>query len=85
VVLCTGQADIIKLLLASGAAVDQTDATGCTALIRAAMFGQVHAVRVLTSHGADVTAQKTNTGLTALICACAVCRVLERATCFGIP
>ena len=60
--------DVVRELLARGAAVDARCATGESPLIIAAYHGHTSVLRELLAHGADVNA-RTNAGLTALICA----------------
>jgi ankyrin repeat protein len=51
-----GNADLVRLILAKGAAPDAKDARGNTALMHAAQTGDVEMMRVLTEHGAGVNA-----------------------------
>ena len=51
----TGQAGCVVLLLGNGAAIEATDASGSTALIRAADQGSVKCVDVLVAKGSVIT------------------------------
>lgn len=61
----SGNADIVRLVLDGGAAVDTRNRFGRTPLMVAATVGNVSAVRVLVAKGADVNATD-NSGTTAL-------------------
>ena len=58
-----GHAPVVKLLLASGAAVDQTDVDGRTAVFLASLFGVVAVVAVLIAAGANVDLADKNGAL----------------------
>lgn len=47
-------AALVKLLLVSGAKIEATDPSGCTALLHAAKVGSVRTVEALLQHGASV-------------------------------
>jgi hypothetical protein len=59
------RAELVKQLLAKGANINATDEEGRTALIWAAIAGDVPTVKVLLDHGADLTI-KDKGGKTAL-------------------
>lgn len=61
----SGNAEVIRALIAAGAAVDHLDAGGNTPLMGAAVKGHVLAVEALIAAGADVN-RKSNAGLTPL-------------------
>ena len=64
-----GHAPVVKLLLAAGAAVDQTDDDGRTAVFLASLFGVVAVVAMLIAAGANVDLAMKN-GATPLYVAC---------------
>ena len=51
---------IVKLLLDKGANINAKNFGGSTALIQAAMFGQVNVVELLLARGADINAVDTH-------------------------
>jgi hypothetical protein len=61
-----GNADLVQLLIARGAAVDKQENAGWTALMMASQFGYTPIVRRLVAVAAD-TNIKNNTGATALM------------------
>jgi len=63
-----GNLEMVKLLIANGAAVNQKNVRGATALMAAAIDGTPSVVRYLLEQGADVTARDKD-GTTALMCA----------------
>lgn len=63
-----GNLDIVKLLIANGADVNQKNFRGATALMAAAIDGIPSVVRYLLEQGADVNASDKD-GTTALMCA----------------
>lgn len=63
-----GDLEIVKLLIAKGANVNQKNVRGATALMAAAIDGTASVVRYLLEQGADVNARDKD-GTTALMCA----------------
>ena len=63
-----GDLEIVKLLIANGANVNQKNVRGATALMAAAIDGTASVVRYLLEQGADVNARDKD-GTTALMCA----------------
>lgn len=63
-----GDLEIVKLLIANGADVNQKNVRGATALMAAAIDGPAAVVRYLLEQGADVNARDED-GTTALMCA----------------
>jgi ankyrin repeat protein len=63
-----GDLEIVKLLIANGADVNQKNFRGATALMAAAIDGPASVVKYLLEHGADVNARDKD-GTTALMCA----------------
>jgi ankyrin repeat protein len=63
-----GDLEMVKLLIANGADVNQKNVRGATALMAAAIDGTASVVRYLLEQGADVNARDKD-GTTALMCA----------------
>src|SRR5690606_10341572 len=66
-----GNADMIRLLLESGADPNERFGNGETALMMAARTGRADAIGVLVEHGAEVDARENLRGTTALMWAAA--------------
>lgn len=60
-----GRGEIVQAYLDSGAAVDEVDSDGCTALYHAANSGHANVVRLLLQHGAalNISSSGNNTPL----------------------
>lgn len=61
-----GELEVVRMLIDHGAAVDGTDAGGCTALHKAAWANRVEVVRFLLEHGANASVRERNHNATAL-------------------
>jgi ankyrin repeat protein len=67
VIACdVGNSNIVELLLANGANINDTSASGLTSLMKASIYNHVNVIELLLSRGADIHEQN-NYGATAIL------------------